>query len=204
MKKVFYLVRHGDLDNPQNLVSCRLEPPFIGLNETGRAQLARIADFLADKKIDCIYHSPLLRTTESAKIISDKLKLDCVKEDVRLIERNVGRWHGRTAEEFIEETDYLKDPLNPGEGVEPPLVAGDRAKSLVSELLKAPGEKFVLVSHGDVLTGLIMLLENKTNLSDYQRVFVRRGSLYSAVFDSRWKVEKTLDNIFDSGGKVIN
>lgn len=63
-----FLVRHGSIDNP-NGVSYRRLPGFP-LNDTGTKQAAQAGQFLSDKNLEVIFHSPLERTSQTAEIIS--------------------------------------------------------------------------------------------------------------------------------------
>ncbi len=68
-----YLVRHGEVYNPKQIVYGRL--PRFGLSEKGRVEIEKTAEFLSDKKIEAIYSSPLLRARQTAGIIQMRLKL---------------------------------------------------------------------------------------------------------------------------------
>lgn len=193
MKKVFYLVRHGDLNNPEKLLTCRMEPPFIELDENGRAQMAKAADFLFNKDIDRIYYSPLLRTKQSAAIINEKLKIRSFFEDRRLIEVDLGFLHGHPQEDLLQGTRYKKDPFD--YGYESVLHAGERVLELIDELIGSSSENFVLVSHRDVILGTIMKMENKTKQEDFFSLDIKRGEIYRAIFGGKWKVEKVFSRI---------
>ena len=64
----FYLVRHGESEgNARRTFQGRLDLP---LAERGREQARTVGAWLADKGIDCLYTSPLLRATETARIVA--------------------------------------------------------------------------------------------------------------------------------------
>lgn len=62
------MVRHAEVHNPSNIVYGRL--PHFGLSAQGRRQAERLARFLAARPVAAIYSSPLLRATQTARILS--------------------------------------------------------------------------------------------------------------------------------------
>ncbi len=68
--KIIYLVRHGNLHNPQDLVY-NWEPP-IGLSNEGRQQIKDVAQMIKERRVSFpyIYTSDLPRARESADIIA--------------------------------------------------------------------------------------------------------------------------------------
>lgn len=64
-----HLVRHGAVDNPDEIYYGR---DFnLPLSEEGRGQAAAAGMALEKRPIAAIYHSPLLRTTQTANILAD-------------------------------------------------------------------------------------------------------------------------------------
>jgi probable phosphoglycerate mutase len=64
----FYLVRHGESEgNAKRTFQGRLDLP---LAERGKEQARTVGAWLADKSIDCLYTSPLLRAAETARIVA--------------------------------------------------------------------------------------------------------------------------------------
>jgi len=108
-----FLVRHGETTGD-------VEDRYGGsyddhLTDLGREQLAVTANNLADKGIEIIYVSPLIRAKESAEII--KLKTVCPVEIVYgLEERGYGVLGGLTKAEALEKypevVEAHKNPLN--------------------------------------------------------------------------------------------
>lgn len=62
-----HFIRHGQVHNPQKIYYGLL--PRFGLSETGRAQAARTGAFLADKPLDAIFTSPMLRARQTAALV---------------------------------------------------------------------------------------------------------------------------------------
>lgn len=69
-----YLVRHGAAD------------PFGELTEVGRRQSELLADRLARLPVDAVWHSPLPRAVDSARIIGRRLPGVAVEEAAELID----------------------------------------------------------------------------------------------------------------------
>lgn len=66
--KTLYLVRHGTVHNPNNVVYRRL-PGYL-LGEQGRREAAQTSLFLAAEPLEVIWHSPLERAVETAEILN--------------------------------------------------------------------------------------------------------------------------------------
>ena len=62
------LIRHGQTD--WNVERRVMGGRPIPLNATGRAQMKAVRAMLSGLSIDCVYHSPHLRTEESATILA--------------------------------------------------------------------------------------------------------------------------------------
>jgi broad specificity phosphatase PhoE len=73
----------------------------IPLDETGRAQAAAVAPYLAELGLDAIVSSDLSRAAETAAAVAAVLGLP-VRTDARLRESDLGPWEGLTAPEAAE------------------------------------------------------------------------------------------------------
>ncbi len=89
MNKI-YVVRHGETDWNKNGI-CQGKTN-ISLNENGIAQAKVLKDKINVNLIDICYVSPLNRTIETAKIITNN-KLDLIIDD-RIVERGFGTLEG--------------------------------------------------------------------------------------------------------------
>jgi len=67
MKTQIHFVRHGHVDNPDNIFYGRIKG--FRLDQKGKEDATRAANVLKDKKIKAIYSSPLLRARQTAKAI---------------------------------------------------------------------------------------------------------------------------------------
>ena len=103
-----FLVRHGETDWNKNGI-CQGKTN-ISLNENGIAQAKVLKDKINVNLIDICYVSPLNRTIETAKIITNN-KLDLIIDD-RIVERGFGTLEGKpfnydaTAKSWDYELNY--------------------------------------------------------------------------------------------------
>jgi broad specificity phosphatase PhoE len=87
------LARHGETDDnrePIRVQGFRDTP----LNDTGRSQAAELAERVADDGIRSLWSSDLVRASETAEIVGERIGL-VPRLDARLREANRGRWEGR-------------------------------------------------------------------------------------------------------------
>lgn len=98
MKRVLF-IRPGETE--WNRVGRQQGWVSIPLNEHGRQQAARLANFLRHLGLGALYASDLRRAQETAEILAEKLSIDPIY-DSRLRERNVGLWQGLTIGEITE------------------------------------------------------------------------------------------------------
>lgn len=96
-----YIVRHGEsVGNSQGILQGQKNYP---LSELGREQSHSAAQYLADRGIECILTSPLLRAKETAGIIASAAALPAPQEDDRLMELKTGIFTGMTVREIERE-----------------------------------------------------------------------------------------------------
>ncbi|MDE0709118.1 MAG: histidine phosphatase family protein, partial [bacterium] len=114
MVSVVHLVRHGEVDNPDQVVYADLAG--FGLSEGGRRQAAWASTHLAGHPIGAVYASPLDRARETAQVFAlphglDPLVLPEVTEWALM-----SRWAGLPWADLDihfpgELGAYLNDPL---------------------------------------------------------------------------------------------
>jgi broad specificity phosphatase PhoE len=95
------LARHGETDDnrePLRFQGWRDTP----LNDNGRRQAAELAERLATEGIASLWSSDLVRASETAEIVGDRLGLE-PRLDWRLREANRGRWEGRLFEDVARD-----------------------------------------------------------------------------------------------------
>ncbi|HET8752252.1 MAG TPA: histidine phosphatase family protein [Gaiellaceae bacterium] len=90
------LVRHGETDwNADGRLQGQTDRP---LSDFGRRQARKLAEELADERLEAIYSSDLIRARETAEIVGERLGLPVVL-DAELREKDWGTWEGLTAVE---------------------------------------------------------------------------------------------------------
>ncbi len=148
-----FLVRHGEVDNPDRVVYADM--PGFGLSARGRAEAAAAAEYLEGRPIAAIYASPLQRAQETAAIIGPVCGAPIsTREDLTewLVAR---RWKGVAWEDlpvaFPGELEaYLEHPTDLPFAEESIAQLGARIAGALEELAAAhPGEGVVVVSHQD-------------------------------------------------------
>jgi len=154
---LLYLVRHGATpSNEQRPYVLQGHGVDQSLSETGRRQAAAVAGFLAERRIDAVFASPLARAHETAEAIAEPHGLDVV--DVpEVVECDVGRWEGRDWDSIMQDDadDYqafIDDAATVGyPGGESYRDVFDRAGPAIDRLLaEHRGRSIVLVAHNIV------------------------------------------------------
>ncbi|MCW5851167.1 MAG: histidine phosphatase family protein [Anaerolineae bacterium] len=139
MSKIVYLIRHAA---PQDGTGIRYDiPPGPPLSTGGRREAHAVAEFLAERGIERVVHSPLDRTTQTAHTLAERLGL-APAIDERLAE-------------------HRRD--------EKPEDVRTRVQTLWQEELARPEQAIALVSHGSPLRLLIeTLTEGRETFSGYR------------------------------------
>ncbi|HVA96721.1 MAG TPA: histidine phosphatase family protein [Candidatus Acidoferrales bacterium] len=151
MQTTIYLIRHGEVHNPEGIIYGRL--PNFGLSDKGKQELEKTADFLKDKTISQLYSSPLLRTKQSAEIIKNKLGIEEIQYSDLLIETGTS-YEGRkfNSLDALQSDVYLK-PLDPSDETIEQLA--HRMQNFLNKLLATNnGKHIAVVSHGDPIMAL--------------------------------------------------
>ncbi|MCD6410360.1 class I tRNA ligase family protein [bacterium] len=95
----YFLLRHGEAENVvKRIYSSYPEKQEFHLTEKGEEQIKKVAQLLKKEKIDLIFASDLLRTKETAEIVSKTLGLEVIYDE-RLREIDQGDLNGLSIEE---------------------------------------------------------------------------------------------------------
>jgi len=149
MRTTIYLVRHGDVHNPDAIMYERL--PGFRLSDLGRKQAHDLGKFLADKKISTIYASPLERTNETANIIASYHPGVTIAYDERLLEVSTTA-RGKKVVDLEAEHWNFYTPKYLENGGERLSDIWRRMSTVIREIVrKHKGQEIVVVSHGDPL-----------------------------------------------------
>jgi len=159
----YYFFRHGHSQRQiLNLASCWPEKKQLPLTEKGKKQVLKSARKIKNRGIDLIFSSDLLRTKQTAEIISKETGAKIIF-DKNLREANVGIFNGHHPKLFW---DYILKKQNPC------LAKAPKGESLVDIQKrvhgflkkidkKYHGKNIVLVSHEFPLTVLEKTLEGR-------------------------------------------
>jgi broad specificity phosphatase PhoE len=182
---VFHLLRHG-----QHVLQGRVlagRTPGIGLSTMGRAEIAAVADRLANEDIVALYSSPLQRTRETAEILSERLDLPIqYRED--LLELDFGEWTGltfdavRTDERWPAWRDCRSIATIPGG--ESMRQVQERAVEALFDLRQTHRDgRVLIVSHGDVIRAALLFALGMP-LDFYSRIEVGLASINTIHIDN--------------------
>ena len=147
METTLYLMRHGHVHNPAQILYGRL--PGYHLSELGRQQAHAAGRWLQDKPLAAIYSSPMERAQETAAIVARYHKNLKPVLDKRIIEV-LTPYEGRpTAELEAANWDLYSGNQPP---YERPLTVLNRVHDFFEfALARHGGESTVAVGHGDIL-----------------------------------------------------
>ena len=144
------MVRHGEVDNPNGVLYGRL--PNFALTTLGRQMAEASASELASSKanITRLFSSPLLRTLQSARPISEELNLSVSTENQIIEPTNIFEGKKVGLATVSANPAYLLKLYNP---FQPSW--GEPYKQIVSRMTEAlrrawdqtPGGEIVMVSH---------------------------------------------------------
>lgn len=157
-------MRHGQAENNVNriLVGRHIESH---LTDYGRQQVEDTARYLQNVPIEKLYVSPVIRTVETAKIVSKILGIN-YEIDERLYEIDLGRLVGMNYDDIIDKYGnlFLKfyaetDSTLSNYGVESFSAVKRRIKALMDEITDKEHDKNVLlISHLDPIKAAISVL----------------------------------------------
>ena len=184
---VFYLLRHGQSEaNVKRIFTGQLDR--YGLSPLGRRQAERAADYLADRGIDRIYSSDLLRARQTAEYAGRRLNLP-VELCTGLREIFAGAWEGQTyetlAERYPEQYAAWRAGTdchpNDGECAEE---VGARMLETVTVLCRANPDRTLLLSAHAMVIRCFECVARFGNVSALPDVpFVKNASLSRYVWD---------------------
>ena len=181
---VFHLLRHGEHVLRGRVLAGRT--PGVGLSALGRAEIAAVADRLAEEKIDALYSSPLQRTRETAEILSERLNLPVAYRD-DLLELDFGEWTGLTYDAVRSDERWQVwntcRSIATVPGGESMRQVQERVVQALFDLRQTHRDGTVLVvSHGDVIRAALLFALGMP-LDFYSRIAVGLASLNTIQID---------------------
>lgn len=179
MSTVIYLIRHAQVENPNNVNYGRLAG--FGLSEEGKKQAEKLRAIFKSLNISQIYTSPLLRSVQTSEIIAaGKIPTRVIK---KITEVNFGKLEGKPLEETLS---LRQDPKNhskfPKESYQK---VQKRMVGFIKKCIKKhPGESILLVSHADPIITARFYFENRT-LNGIEETETVNGSATILTFDDK-------------------
>ncbi len=185
-------IRHGStLYTEENrLFDDENYPP---LNENGREEMEEISSWVKNKglKIDKIYSSSALRTIQSARILSKKVKQDFEILNT-LKSRKAGLWSGLTFNQIEEKfpnmlNEYHKNPecfwAPNGENTKE---LNTRVKEALDKIIETNvGNRLIIITHGEIIQAAIAnALE--VPIKNQFKVHIPTGSATQISYYSDW------------------
>jgi broad specificity phosphatase PhoE len=158
------MARHGETDwNRDYRFQGHADPP---LNETGRAQAAKLARTLAGESLAEIYSSPLRRALETARILAEPHGLEPVQVEA-LREVDVGSWQGLTRAEIEERfPEQYARWLDAAQGWDDGETYDQMAERVVPALFELAagneGQRLLAVTHGGPIRAAFAFAEGMT------------------------------------------
>lgn len=185
------LIRHGDTDLTGRVLYGRM--PGVHLSAEGHRQAQALAASIAARyQVNHLISSPLERAIETAQYLSDAVGLPIATHE-GVVELDYGSWLGKSFDDIRESAHWqhynrLRSLIGPPEG-EMMLEVQTRAWSALREIMEpyldAEDATVAVVSHGDVIRSLLVLLLGMP-LDNIYRVEVSPASLNEIVFDGHY------------------
>lgn len=180
----------------------------IPLNEHGRVQVQRLANFMRNLGLDALYSSDNRRARESAQILGEALELDPIFDE-RLRERSIGIWqglivpeiHGWYAEEYAQlEADPDGYVIPGGESLGQ---VRERVTAALNEIIKAADadddvQAVGVISHS---TTIRLIMKSLLPDVDLSREVFGNTAVTSLIRedDGTWKVTAINDQMHLEG-----
>ncbi len=142
-----YLIRHGEYENPEYVFPGRL--PGFPLSERGREQVFQLAKLFQGTTFAALYSSPLLRTRQTAEILSEVLHIPALSDDRLLEVRTMAE--GIPMKLFDDTSGELSyTPPYQEKGAESMAALSQRTVGFIEEKREEhEGKQVLVIGHGD-------------------------------------------------------
>lgn len=187
MNNRYFLLRHGEsLRNVKHIASCWPEKIRCPLTVEGRKQIKTSAEKLKNENIDLIFYSDLLRTKQTAEIVTKYLKIK-MRPDKRLREIGVGIFNGKPINDIVEFwskegnlsfIDYYTNrfKLAPPRG-ENYTEVEDRMRDFLEDTEKKfQGKNILIVSHSRPIT-LIEKVVHHYSMKEFAEIVINKKEI---------------------------
>ena len=179
---VVHLVRHAEVENPDNIWYGHLEG--FSLSAKGRETAEALAEFFASHPLAAVYASPLARAQETARPIARARGLDVdVCQDIVETQSHL---QGEYADPRVflnpRNLRYFLNPFRPSWGEPYRSVAARMLRAVEAMRLAHPGEEVVAVSHMTPIQIARLAVEGRPLRPWLSNVACRRGSVTTLEF----------------------
>ena len=155
----FWLIRHAESTwNAAGLWQGQADPP---LSERGRLQAARLAEALAQERVEILITSDLVRTVETAEIVASRLALEAYRES-GLRELDAGSWSGSSRQQIASRDGDLLARFDTGDvdvragGGECRREVAARARQVLAQwAAQHAGRRVAVITHSGVIRSLL-------------------------------------------------
>lgn len=158
MTTTLYLMRHGQVHNPKEILYGRM--PGFFLSDEGIAQAQAAGRWLADKNLGAMYCSPMERARQTAAIVAEHLGQLAPVLDERINEVKTP-YEGQPIDELAAMGWDLYSGNEPP--YETPSIVLERVLGFFDAIIERHGEEpVVAVAHGDILVFPWLHAQGKT------------------------------------------
>ena len=192
MAALVHLVRHAEVDNPDQLVVGSMTG--FGLSPHGLEQARRVGRYLGPRPVVAIWSSPFERALRTAEEIAARssvpVRVDPDLSDWQIVERWKGHRWADVSGAFPGELEaYLNQPASVAFGNETLDALSERVAEVARRLeSEHPHGDVVIVSHQDAIqAGRLRLLGEP--MPDLHRDQVGHGAVVSMRPGATWTVE---------------
>src|SRR3990172_4408060 len=173
-KRRILLVRHGETDHNKNdILMGQLPSP---LNDLGRSQALGLGRSLKNAAIGAIWSSDLLRTRQTAEIVSDHIRYprESIKYSAGFREQALGEWEDRIYKEVKLRPDFseyvTKKLMNQGPpGGETRQQFSDRAVKAWNDTIQSTKGTLLIVAHGGTNRAILSAVTGITFMEGWKK-----------------------------------
>ena len=198
----YCLFRHGQTNwNVRGIIKSHMDDSGTHFTQTGQAQIKCITELLQNAGIQAIFSSDLYRTTETAKYISERLRVPLYFSD-RLRGMDMGAFHGLPIEEFLRNEDVRTAFID----YDHPIPGGESINQLRERLCGAlrdirdhySYEKVLVVTHGAAISNVVSYLNNST-YQEFDYCYLKpEADSFSVILTGRY--DDLLMNVYELEG----
>lgn len=181
-KTTIYFIRHGDVENPKQILYGRLKG--FPLSVSGRKQADEIKRKFKNKNIACVYSSPLIRATETASPLARAVSKKVTTTNLLLETKST--LEGMPLTRYKELEPKFHDVWHKSGEKEPVRKVLLRMRRFVIRVLKEnSGKNVVAVSHAGPIGILRAFYEdNDFNWDYYSKTVLKRAAFWKLVLRS--------------------